>query len=97
MCRRFMSTSQPNDFAADVMATLIKRNVTLRGLPPQSLEVLMNGSVKIWFAGDVAGKPERKAITIHGADMDNQYLMGNSNVIAEMCEQMIDHSNARYY
>jgi hypothetical protein len=83
-------TSTANDFAADVMATLIKRKVTLRGLHPKYLEINLDGSIKIWFAGN----NERKAITILN---EPSIHMADSNVISEVCEKIIDSNNARYY
>lgn len=88
-----MSFSQPNDFAAEVMASLIKRKITLRGLPPASVQVNLDGSLKLWFGVD----GNSKALTIHDAGINGAYALGRSDVVAEMAEAMIDHSNARYF
>jgi len=90
-------TSSPNDFAAEVMATLIKRNTKFCGLHPKCLEILLDGGIKIWFAGDNGTEEQRKAITIlNDPVVDNAYIMGDSNVVADICQQIVDAHNVRY-
>lgn len=86
-----------NEFAADVLATLQKRKVTLRGCKPDYLETNLDGSMKIWFYGDRQGKLWRGGVTIHGSDVQDDIHLSNSDVVAETCERLIDHTNSRFY
>ena len=88
-----MSMSRPNDFAAEVMATLIKRKVTMKGLRPSHISLNVDGSMKIWFGEN----GNAKSLTILDVGIDGAYVMGQSDVVADMAEKMIDHSNSRYY
>lgn len=93
-----MSDSQPHDFAADALEILKRRKVTLHGCAPDFIEIFLDGSIKIWFMGLRDGKPWRGGLTIMDADPVEQAIyFGRPEIIAELCEKMIDHSNSRFY
>lgn len=93
-----MTSSQPNDFAADVLDILKRRKVTFRGLSPDYLEIFLDGSAKMWFYGHENGRGSRKGITVQNAgSIKDAIHFGNSEVMAELIEQGIDHSSARFY
>jgi hypothetical protein len=90
-----MSLSQPNDFAADVLAELQRRKTKFRGCQPQFLEYLPGGDLKMWFYGRRNGRPWRGGVTILArADVNTAYVRGNVNAFVEACEQIIDHIQA---
>lgn len=89
-----MSLSKPNDFAEDVLEQLKTRKVTFRGCPPWYIE--LNGTkAKVWFYGYRNNKPYAGGITIM-ADINNAIVTGNSKMLAELCEKIVDHSQVRF-
>lgn len=90
-----MTLSKPNDFAEDVLNILKRRKVTFHGCPPWSLEQ-EGPTVKIWFAGDRKGKQWMGAITVIAPDADNALATGDSNILAELCEKIIDDNQMRF-
>lgn len=87
-----------DNFAADVLDIIQRRKVTFRGLKPDYLEIFIDGSAKMWFYGHENGKPVRKGITVvnNGACSDAVHF-GDSNIMAQLIEEGIDHAQARFY
>lgn len=92
-----MTTSQPHDFAADVLDMLKRRKVTFRGCNPDYLEIFIDGRLKMWFAGNRNGKPWAGGLTLINPQIDQAVYYGDSGVIADLCEKIIDDNSARYY
>lgn len=92
-----MSLSQPNDFAEDVLDILRRRKVTFHGCAPDYLEQNTNGDVKVWFYGHRNGCAWAGGITVlKRQDIDNAVARGDSKIFADICEQIIDHSQVRF-
>lgn len=92
-----MGLSQPNDFAADVLDILRRRNITFHGCKPDYLEQKADGDVKIWFYGHREGRPWKGGITLlRRSDIDSAVATGNSQIFAQICEQIIDETNTKY-
>lgn len=92
---RKMLNQTVNNFAADVLDTLKRRKVTFHGCTPWYLEQ-MGANVKIWFAGERKGKEWMGGVTIISQDAENALATGDSHILAEICEKIIDDNNARY-
>lgn len=91
-----MSNSHPSDFAADVLDILKHRKVTLHGCHPDYLEMFIDGSLKMWFKGHRNGKPWAGGLTLINPAITQAVHFGNSNVIADLCEQIIDDNHIRF-
>lgn len=87
-----------SEFAADVLDILKRRNVTFRGLQPAFLQIFMDGRAKCWFYGNENGRMIRKGITVINAGGIEQAIhFGDTNVMAQLIEEGIDHSASRFY
>lgn len=91
-----MSNSQPGDFAADVVDILRRRRVTFHGCAADYLEVRLDGSLKMWFKGHRNGQPWAGGLTLINPDISKAVYFGDSNVIAELCERLIDDNHVRF-
>ena len=92
--------SRPEDFAADTLAILHRRGVTFRGLNPWSMDIHLDGSLTLWFAGTDAknGGETRKRLTmLLETEVMDAIHTGKPEVVAEVAERLIDHNSARYF
>lgn len=95
-----MSNSRPEDFAADTLAILHRRKVTFRGLQPASMEIHLDGSLTLWFAGTDAkngGETRKKLTMMLDAGVKDAIHTGKPELVAEVAEQIIDHNSARFF
>ena len=92
-----MSLSKPNDFAADVLDILRRRNVTFHGCKPDYIEQRSNGECKLWFYGHRKGVAWAGGITLNSrSDIDTAVALGHSESFAEICEKIIDETNTKF-
>lgn len=91
-----MTNSQPSDFAADVLDILKRRKVTLYGCQPDYLEVFLDGRLKMWFTGFRKGNLWNGGVTLINPEINQAVYYGDSNVIADLCEKIIDDNHIRF-
>lgn len=90
-----MKLTIANEFALDVLEILKSRKVTFHGCPPWYLE--QHGTTaKMWFAGHRKGKEWAGAITVMAPDVENSLAVGNSTVLADLLEKIIDENHTRF-
>jgi hypothetical protein len=94
-----MSSSRPEDFAADTLDILQRKKVRFRGCKPESIEIFVDGAIKVWFMGYYPdGKLRRTGITLMDFSPIKQAIhMGNPEVIARLTEEVIDNNSARFF
>jgi hypothetical protein len=95
-----MTSSRPEDFAADTLAILLRRGVTFRGLHPASMDIHLDGTLTLWFAGTDTkngGEVRKKLTMMLDAGVKDAIHTGSPEVIAEVAEHLIDHNSARFF